>query len=316
MSKIVFVLGAGSNIEYGFPSGRELIKRICNILVYVPRKDYSPILPRIINDDTLSDDPFIQQLLNNGYSRKYLTEFIDLLKRSDAESIDVFMQNRIEYREFCKIAITKVILHAESNSKEYLHSTNDSFYRKLWGLIQGEFIKSNNEKVEIAFITYNYDRSLEYKLFDSIKALYNKTDEFARPILDKIRIVHVHGQTGTLFQLSNGLYPIDFGEDIIEFNKLKTVSSWIKVIDESIIEESRELHQAKILLKEANKVVFCGFGFHFKNLSRLQLTSDKDIFSTAIGLPISKQRKLGFDYGINFHEEDCFKIMDKLDFEE
>ena len=64
----------------------------------------------------------------------------------------------------------------------------------LAGKLDSTFEEFGNNKLSI--VTFNYDRSLEHYLLNSLMTLHGKTRDECAQALKKIPIVHVYGQLG------------------------------------------------------------------------------------------------------------------------
>ena len=124
--KTVFILGAGTSIPYGYPSGRELLE------VIVP----PPATP--------------------GSSRSSL-------EKSSLPSVDFFLEKQPDFINLGKVSIATIIMSLEDPKKLYNFKLREKgIYHYLYNqMVSGckEISEFGNNK--ISFITFNYDRSLE-----------------------------------------------------------------------------------------------------------------------------------------------------------
>ena len=97
----VFVLGAGASCPYGYPSGRELRKDICNHF----NNDNKRYLRMHIGKDSLIQQELIE-------ARIFTYKF----DKSSTKSIDLFLARNPEFEVLGKKAIIFRILAAEKNS--------------------------------------------------------------------------------------------------------------------------------------------------------------------------------------------------------
>lgn len=272
--KTVFILGAGASKPFGLPTGQELLDIISESLIYKPFTIYDHEIPsniyiqnqKVIKDDNKSNNPFFQLLINLGYSRKEIEKFSQDLKQSQLNSIDSFLEYRTEYIEIGKYCIAYNLLKRES--EKFLFSNSD-WYKYLWTRLSTNF--EDISKNTISFITFNYDRSLEFYFTKSMSALFDKSDEECLLKLSEIPIIHLHGQLGYLPFDSNE-NKIKYGEEIESVDQLKMAAKSIKIVHESIHEDP-QFTQAKKLINEAEKICILGFGFNHKNVERLQLSN-------------------------------------------
>src|SRR5229473_2611714 len=84
----VFILGAGASMPYGFPSGAEMVRDICN----APESEL---------------DSF-------GVSQTDYHEFATELRNSDQPSVDAFLELRRKFERVGKTAIAYHLVRCES----------------------------------------------------------------------------------------------------------------------------------------------------------------------------------------------------------
>ena len=238
----VLVIGAGSSIPYGFPSGKALRDTICS-----PGFDLS---------------------IANLHGRSKAIDFVKSFRDSHINSIDAFLSRRPEFVEIGKLAIARIICKAEN---PYIFQTpiDDDWYSLLWNKIVSDIhsIEDLNKNV-IKVVTFNYDRSLEYFLHTSIMNTFNVAYVTAFDALKHIPIVHFYGQLGELSSgySTNGLpYNHDHDEDF--FYK---ASTGIKIIPETRKDEEVSKTISEWFVKARN-IFFLGFGFDNLNIERLGL---------------------------------------------
>ncbi len=151
----LFILGAGASKPYGYPTGIELTEEI--ILNFLP--EYEGLLSR-------------DQRLNTQGQHKRMSlarEFVDSFQKAHVYSIDTFLASRREYEKIGKAAITYIINKYEKKSyQQKFPDTGVDWFRYLFDKMidgggPGFFATENN----VAFVTFNYDRSFEHLLFES-----------------------------------------------------------------------------------------------------------------------------------------------------
>lgn len=158
----VFILGAGASNLYGYPTGEELREVILN---------------------KFCSSGEIKNIL---YNSKIIMDFMDLDEfraaffKSSTPSIDLFLARNNQFSELGKIAIVSSILDAENNSifREDIHKNrrNQDWYKYLFSRMVESLIKPNSYRDfgdnQVTFITFNYDRSLEHYLHESLSHLF------------------------------------------------------------------------------------------------------------------------------------------------
>lgn len=252
IKKTVLVMGAGS-APVGFPSGSGLFWEIVNH--QAQRKSNENVF-KLLNDigvDYQSFEVFRQEL---EYSGK--------------ESVDAFLEHRKEFIEVGKKAIAGVLIPNENisrlfvNNQEVRNAVFHNWYRYLFDRMNSSFPEfgSNN----IVFVTFNYDRSLEYFLLNSLRKSYGKDEKEAAGVLSKIPIIHIHGQLGA---------PSFFGEKGRDYNTeispehVAKSANEIYIAHDEDIANRQQTKDAIRHIREAERLFFLGFGWNEVNLRRL-----------------------------------------------
>jgi len=233
-------------MPYGLPSGIGLIEEIRNIL----------------SSKNQIFDSF-------GFDNIKRSEFSRALINSQTPSIDLFLERRQNFINIGKLAIFLSINKNEKHSKVILPAGRRvGIYPYLYYQLISE-CKSISEN-NISFITFNYDRSLEYYLYHSWLAHSGYEPAQVAEEISKVRILHVHGSLGKLLrQDSNGLpYSPQKASEPAYYQHFLKLSKNIKIMadskdNDSVFEESK-----KILIASEN-IIFIGFGYHSENLQRL-----------------------------------------------
>jgi hypothetical protein len=174
-TRSVLVLGAGASKDYEFPTALELKKNILHSL-------------------RGEEIPDFKQLLNLGFSTKEIVDFRHDLAHSGKLSVDAFLEYREEFTQVGKAAIAQELIKSEQVS--FFFKNEPNWYQRFYYSLNTTF--DNFDRNQFAVITFNYDRSFEYYLFVALKNSYGKSDDEVARKLDKIPIVHVHGQLGFL----------------------------------------------------------------------------------------------------------------------
>lgn len=302
-SKTVFVVGAGASKEANLPIGKELTQKIAELVNFHIEfngtvKSGNPqiyeCIRQMIHADR--DNWKDQKLIQSG---RAVAEAMAL-----APSIDTFLHTHRDNREFVlmgKLGIAKAILLAES--KSLLAPTHDRSVpfsmKKLadtWyvSLAQHLFsgIQANEaDKVfeNVGFIVFNYDRCLEIFLTRALSVYFRIEIEEAKSIVNKIDIVHPYGSLGDYADTTHR--GVVFGDDDCN---LLSVAKRILTFSESI-EDENLVAKIKEMVREAETLVFLGFGFHEQNMDLLgdevskleKRTNIERVYATTHGLSSS-----------------------------
>lgn len=283
--KTVLVLGAGASCPYGYPHGASLRELICfdggfrnHYLIY-------------LNSAELSQS-------EKDTRRTEVTVFIKAFRGSHVKSIDVFMANNPKLAQIGKYIIAHEIFRAEGNScfgeeakrkQEELEDNRQRPERKgsilaIAGFHGGDwYFHLYNRLVEglvgkdalpdfsngnLAFITFNYDRSLEYFLFEALRNSFAEAPE-DRIVesLQPLKILHVYGQIAPL-KWQNPDHHVDYKPRTDESLLLRAADNMRTIYEEKL---NPELIEAQDLLRSADEIFFLGFAFAPENMKVLGL---------------------------------------------
>lgn len=240
----VLVLGAGSSMPYGFPSGIKLREMICNL--------------------------YTEDILISNFGNDFTRKFIDAFRDSNVSSIDSFLARRSEFVDIGKIAIATIICRLE-DPIAFKNPVDDHWYMWLWNKMLEEVhtieeLKENKLKI----ITFNYDRSLEYFLTVSIMNTFDVPFQDALDALTNIEIIHFYGQLG---KLRDDSYSSDKSRIYAQTYSEIAVTNAAK--DIKVMPEARNPENIYPVIEKwftgARNIVFLGFGFDRLNMERLGL---------------------------------------------
>ena len=299
----VLVLGAGASVDYEFPSGEKLIQKIIDFCSGKPNSS------EVFNQNLLA--LILHKHFQNNGIKKTLYECYEIVERfrvqlanANPRSIDDFIasNNTMGFDIVGKACIVLVISSHESNSNSKF---SEGWYRYLWNKIYDgnrEGMKKNLKNLTI--ITFNYDRSLEYYLYNRMQNLFGMTSQQTGKLFNEnVVVYHMYGQLGSFEwqqrdSLVNNYEMIDLkifkNKDInpesIDFDHRV---SFINSLPQKIVEskDPKEINQKlEYLLKLTNEIktykevasnteqvilerfynadilFFLGFGYHEQNL--------------------------------------------------
>lgn len=245
----VLVLGAGASKPYGLPLGFELRRNILNMRL----ADFHDV-------DFYSGDL--------GPDR-FFDRFKSAFQEAGDLSIDAFLGANPDFMEIGKLAIAACLLPKEHLGELFpIDLPADHWYGYL-----AERLPSDPENLidqNIAFVTFNYDRSLEAYFLTRWKNRHGLPEERAWELVRQLRIVHVYGQLGTL-----GVVPHQ-REDCVPYGggrnlgrSIGIAARGLKLIDDERHDESLEFLTARTWIAEAEVLGFLGFAFDKTNVNRL-----------------------------------------------
>ena len=206
---MTFVIGAGCSLDYGMPSGDQLIETILlNLTADNPFK---------LNID-LNRLKVLQGIVDKAFfDAKLLPNYIELRNKiyySGVTSIDNFLSQYKE--EDFETIVIKYIIYSEIKRLEllslregYLKHPDDKNEPELFkfknNYLRTIFKKKFTKKslvdlmnhlndIKYYFVVFNYDRSIEYFLGKAIKNFYNISDQQLLDVFNKnIFFKHVYG---------------------------------------------------------------------------------------------------------------------------
>lgn len=281
----VLIVGAGGSIPYGFPSGYQLVKHLCEV----------------------NPGDVVQKFRSqNGFSPENVSDFCKALKYSAHASIDAFLGDRPDLKMIGQYLLAERLMFAEFDSTGRFEALDNDWYGALVRCIAPKRDRIAENKLSI--ITFNYDRSLEFYLFRAIKARYNMEDKEVTDALASIKFIHVHGSLGKLpwqgdgNHLEYGFEPYSNGED---GNKVPNAAKSIIIIGDTH-GDTKEFNEARAMIRHASSIFILGFGYHPDNLFRLGLVTTNywsSLPSTISGTIFGLTRQ---EY-VALHEQICFK---------
>ncbi|MES2255050.1 MAG: hypothetical protein V4559_08415 [Pseudomonadota bacterium] len=289
--KTLFIIGAGASAELGFPLGYGLAKLIQQNTSIYPRQGGLPDGPGTIlmmalggsSPGTYTDNQLLTaaRILNRGVTyNASIDDFLSVHAQSD------------EVVKMGKVAIIQAILNAERNSKldtviDDKQLLNTSRLEETWLLQLSQILLRGHTRDtvqnvfnNVAFVTFNYDRSLEIFLIHALKDGFAIKSEDACEIVKQATIIHAYGAVGNL----PGLAPtnlVAFGSNR-EIRELANTDS-IQTYSESAA-DPKPIHEE---IEKAEQVVFLGFAFHPQNMALLKpqpLQSPKTFIATTHGM--------------------------------
>lgn len=257
--KTVFIFGAGLSSDYDFPTGSKLRDEIVRHIMWDNR---SPSLPSQI-----------KRLIKMGFNEDTINLTRDAIRRGNFNTIDEFMEVRPELRPLTKALIVSIISQYEKPDISLEKDDTTCFYRFIFAKMMKQATLDTFADNNVSFITFNYDRSFEFFIWRTLKQRFslNENDKRLSEIMNRIKVVHVHGKLGKLpWEIGGGeVYryyrPITGDEDI---NNLKSICNNIISFVE-VTDSHTKYAEAREEIKNAENLFFVGFGFHETNTRRL-----------------------------------------------
>jgi hypothetical protein len=223
------------------------------------------------------------------------------LRLSAQPSVDAFLEHRPEFMDVGKMAIAYHLTRHEIEERLYNATPEEHWYKYILHRITDGTPFEDVSKNQVGFITFNYDRSLEHFLYNSIRATYGCNAKEVEEVLRKFKILHVHGALGGLGWQTDepGIRAYD---NSCTRRDIEVAAKSIKIISDTV-PWAEAFGKAWDLLSHAKRVGVLGFGYHRDNMARLKLPTDKHIvFGTCHGLTEAEQAQLQSQYpGLRLH---------------
>ncbi len=276
-TKILLILGAGASAPFGFPLGRGLRNEIWNMLAPPP----SPPAKGQKVIGFYQPTKNLQFLMEAGRSTDrdcdldYIQEFREAMLKSGRFSVDAFLEHRSD--DFGTVGKRAIVIalrqYEDPKIFERLTKENENNWYELLveALIEDVPFEKFSELSgkNLAIVTFNYDRSLEYYLHERLIHNYGITSTEAAEKINEIEIIHVHGKLGDLPWQKDVRYKLPY-KKTINSTIVEKAAENIKIIP-TAQENTPEFEQARDIIKWADRIFLLGFGFDKQNLKRLQL---------------------------------------------
>jgi hypothetical protein len=317
----IFVIGAGCSVPYGFPTGAMLMQKLKNFNYGDKNLDspsfsppsylfdlYHELFGKYQHYTTLrkadEQHAFHVENITSKKISETIVPFAKSIRHSMMVSTDEFLKNRLgqqqnEQADFGKRLIAREILVAERESeKQFSYEDGKRISKKYWlgnidwiqHLLSRIDQQSNWEEIlkQTVFLTFNYDRVLEYCIFLYLTSDKQYADADAHAFIKDMKIFHVNGFIGSLEEIPFGAVENGKYQEIAK--RMETVWEKRQNRDES----EKERYQG--FLKNAERVYFLGFSYIPDNLESIgiprgaEIIRNAKVYATAMGL--SPQNRL------------------------
>lgn len=293
----MFVLGAGSSVNFGIGAGSALAQSVANIV------DFSGASERRVPGDV----NLLRALANGDYDRRRTYETAGALITSGLpgyRSVDDFLYTHGDNPDLVRLgkaAITMSILTSERGSTLYADYYDMEAMRRVAGRVSGGWLSTllghllagvrRSELPAIfenlSFVNFNYDRCVEHFFHVTLSHRFQMGSAEAAELLQHLKIEHPYGQIGRLpWQQSDGP-EVRFGANL-DPNFAIRISETIKTFTEQT-HSPEELASWRSLLQDAQQIIYLGFGFHRQNMKLLEMKrstpSPPQVYLTAYETP-------------------------------
>ena len=313
--KTVFVVGAGASAEFDMPTGDTLKNDIADLL---SRKNANQ------NGDPHTTFRAVMMATLGKTERQAFSEpgFHLAAALPSFVSIDEalhYFSSDDKIVKIGKLATAYILLKYERGStiapashsgrsdvSRCSHTWLAELFSMSLSFAKREAVKDAFENIH--FINFNYDRVIETYIATALQTLGGLTAPSAEKIAATLNMVRAYGDLGPLpiadpRGIPFGFNPYDQG------NRLEEIANRIRTYTE---QEGDPSIRQKIggLMREAELVVFVGFGFHQQNVALLRSSGrSKPVFATAY--KIDKDNYGLFSQNLTEFFGDNVKFFDK-----
>jgi hypothetical protein len=293
--KTVFVMGAGTGVEYGMPKGSDLAEVIHTNLGQNSKSGQGGYQ---------LFDSRIEQILNSQHKHrageykaaaKKIRDGV-LLARSIDELLETYASEP-SVIEVGKWAIVSAILDAEANSKLFVQPSSlqkqlafsevkGSWLSLLFQLMASGISHAKPEAIfeQITFINFNYDRCLEHFFVHAVASRFGAELIEAAKMAGNVRIIHPYGYLGKINPSASG-GNAQFGHS--PNMEVGPVSSGIRIYTEQFAADEQSVREIRQEISNAELIVFLGFAFHDQNLKLItppEGIKARRILATSLGM--------------------------------
>ena len=319
----VFIIGAGCSVPYGFPTGAMLMQKLKDFGYgdnNLDRQSFSP--PSYLFDlyqEFLGKYQDYTKLRKAGGQNAFIAESIEVrashkmsetvvpfaksIRHSMMVSTDEFLKNRLSQEksneaDFGKRLIAREILIAEKESEDPYTKGPERKKKERW-LGNIDWIQHLLSRIDqqpnweeflkqTVFLTFNYDRVLEYCIFLYLTSDKQYADADAHSFIKEMQIYHINGFIGPLEK-------IPFGA--VENGKYQEIAKGMETVwEKRLNRDESEKEKYQEFLKNAQRVYFLGFSYIPDNLESIaipryaEIIRNAKVYATAMGL--SSQNRL------------------------
>jgi hypothetical protein len=297
-TKTVFVLGAGTSVDFGFPSGATLLGQIRQSLDF----KFDHMRPWPTQGDARIFEALklhFKEQTNFESTNRIILAGHKLVQSSEHaisidNAIDTLEDDDVAFAG--KLGIASNILSAEAGFRKQLAGADDPrtlsfgslsnswlpmFLQLLTVDVRGSQIDNIFNK--ISFVNFNYDRVLDFALPEMLARHYSVGVESIQNIYKNLKMFRPYGRVGRLKWESGSEDVVEFGDQSASL--IAKAASGLKTFTEQISDDNLLL-AVKEELDSAERVVFLGFGYHRQNIKLLRRDRSRDgyILGTTFGI--------------------------------
>ena len=247
------MLGAGSSAPYGFSTGAKLLQSA-----------------RKMSVEQMSE------ATEGCFQPRQMDPIHNALQDTIMPSIDAMLQHQPNLWPALKGLMAALLLDEEKKALTTHPDVDED-----WLALIAENMAANTRTIEdfarnpVSFVTFNYDRLLEYRLGRGLAQHYAIRISNVWQHLDAVPIIHVHGSLGLLPEqrLDHEARPIPFGAPENPGYADKSIAVVGAVKGTKIVHEvspnEQSFMMARHFMQHADQVLFLGFSFGSDNVRHL-----------------------------------------------
>ncbi len=217
----VFILGAGASWHYGYPTGEELVKKVIEATNFIEKHLNQKRRSAFYGDFT---PDFIAKAFPNTQndiveSTKSLLDVCENIRNKliiiNPPVIDYFLRDNPALQMIGKFLIAMVIKDCEYKSLKEGNINKPTDDRKkandhwLRFIIYQLLAPRHNNPLDtenighhlcenkVSFITFNYDTSLEYKIYQSLSNTEVINSDICNGFINEDRFIHIYGKVNS-----------------------------------------------------------------------------------------------------------------------
>lgn len=343
----VFILGAGASWHYGYPTGEKLVQDVIVETKALARHyevygSYGQFLTK--HAKSITEPSSIPAYLSSAAKRE-CDELVRRLKAVNPTVIDYFLGHNPTLQKIGKLIIALVILKAEADfvrtkyNANRLYDVKNSPYHEVRekGVDPKKFkddwirfviyalsvdCQTTNDLLsnKVHFVTFNYDTSLERRLYEGLSAIEAFDESGIREFLSGDRVIHIYGKVGDPYDNPIEIsQPVPSGDGpgaekfVAMIDSAYKASHELLTIDPHDKEKNISLiENAKSIIAVARQIYILGYGFDPNNNRRLELGEYLSARND-VSLPTVSFTNYGDGNRVNNHASIlCFRVPGTL----
>jgi hypothetical protein len=259
----------------------------------------------------MEGDQFVmtKRLVDCGHDQNVVDKFLRVLRRSEMETIDEFIEAHAKDEGFRRAALQAVaLLISDCEIDDALYPIDrHPWYKRLLRFLQKNPELAHRDRLN--FLTFNYDRSIEHYLREGIDSSGNRFPPHTAENLLNNNFLHIHGHVGQLpWQGGSRWYGVAPTAD-----QLSEMANGMLAPYQEVNLSGNDIER----LRSSDLLVFLGFAFHPQNLRKIDFSGmldrkDLPMCTTVQSLEMDRRTQLEKMPLMSMFEIDCDNLMNFL----